>query len=57
MDAFGIRAIHPRPERRGFSRSPGNSGRRTAPALTYPQVWAVEYWSGQAGTGVQKQVK
>ncbi|QKE39188.1 hypothetical protein [Ferrovum myxofaciens] len=24
MDAFGIRAIHPRPERRGFSRSPGN---------------------------------
>jgi hypothetical protein len=23
MDAFGIRAIHPRPERRGFSRSPG----------------------------------
>ncbi len=22
MDAFGIRAIHPRPERRGFSRSP-----------------------------------
>lgn len=23
MDAFGIRAIHPRPERRGFSRNPG----------------------------------
>ncbi|KXW57670.1 hypothetical protein FEMY_17870 [Ferrovum myxofaciens] len=28
MDAFGIRAIHPRPERRGFSRSPVRDAHR-----------------------------
>jgi hypothetical protein len=34
MDTYGVRAIHPRPERRGFSRIPVNVVHYLFPSVT-----------------------